>query len=45
VVFVVVGDHVPPFADPQLRQNFSATDVPYVLLTPINQSHLKQIHP
>jgi phosphoglycerol transferase MdoB-like AlkP superfamily enzyme len=45
VVFVVVGDHVPPFADTQLRQNFSATDVPYVLLTPINQSHLKQIHP
>jgi hypothetical protein len=33
-VFVVVGDHAPPFADPQLRQNFSATDVPYVLLTP-----------
>ena len=33
-VFVVVGDHAPPFADPKLRRNFSATDVPYVLLTP-----------
>jgi phosphoglycerol transferase MdoB-like AlkP superfamily enzyme len=33
-VFVVVGDHAPPFADPKLRQNFSRTDVPYVLLTP-----------
>jgi len=33
-VFVVVGDHAPPFADPELRQLFSATDVPYVLLTP-----------
>jgi phosphoglycerol transferase MdoB-like AlkP superfamily enzyme len=33
-VFVVVGDHAPPFADPQLRQDFSATDAPYVLLTP-----------
>jgi hypothetical protein len=33
-VFVVVGDHAPPFADSKQRQNFSATDVPYVLLTP-----------
>jgi len=33
-VFVLVGDHAPPFADPQLRQIFSATDVPYVVLTP-----------
>jgi hypothetical protein len=33
-VFVVVGDHAPPFADPKLRQDFSRTDVPYVLLTP-----------
>ena len=33
-VFVVVGDHAPPFADPELRQIFSATDVPFVLLTP-----------
>ena len=33
-VFVIVGDHAPPFADRQLRQIFSATDVPYVTLTP-----------
>jgi phosphoglycerol transferase MdoB-like AlkP superfamily enzyme len=33
-VFVLVGDHAPPFADPSLRRDFSATDVPYVLLTP-----------
>ncbi len=33
-LFVVVGDHAPPFADPGLRQAFSATEVPYVVLTP-----------
>lgn len=33
-VFVVVGDHAPPFADPSLRLDFSAADVPYVVLTP-----------
>jgi len=33
-VFILVGDHAPPFADPQLRQQFSATGVPYVILTP-----------
>lgn len=33
-VFVVVGDHAPPFADPGARREFSATDVPYVVLTP-----------
>lgn len=33
-VFILVGDHAPPFSDPELRQNFSATDVPYILLTP-----------
>jgi hypothetical protein len=33
-VFVVVGDHAPPFADPSLRPDFSTTDVPYVSLTP-----------
>jgi hypothetical protein len=33
-VFVLVGDHAPPFADPKLRQIFSATDVPYLTLTP-----------
>lgn len=33
-VFVVVGDHRPPFADPKQLQSFSVSDVPYVLLTP-----------
>jgi hypothetical protein len=33
-VFVIVGDHAPPFADPQLRSRFSPTDVPYALLIP-----------
>ena len=33
-VFVIVGDHAPPFADPALRSRFSSTDVPYVLLVP-----------
>jgi hypothetical protein len=37
-VFVVVGDHAPPFADPKLRRYFSATDVSYVLLTPTKAS-------
>jgi phosphoglycerol transferase MdoB-like AlkP superfamily enzyme len=33
-VFVVVGDHAPPFADPRLRGLFSGTTVPYVVLIP-----------
>jgi hypothetical protein len=33
-VFVLVGDHAPPFASPALRQNFSSTVVPWVILTP-----------
>jgi hypothetical protein len=34
-VFVLVGDHAPPFADPELGREFSHTEVPYVLLTPV----------
>jgi phosphoglycerol transferase MdoB-like AlkP superfamily enzyme len=34
-VFVLVGDHAPPFGDPQLRAEFSSTQVPYVKLTPV----------
>jgi phosphoglycerol transferase MdoB-like AlkP superfamily enzyme len=37
-VFVVVGDHAPPFADPGLRQEFSAAYVPYVVLRPRPES-------
>jgi hypothetical protein len=33
-VFVLVGDHAPPFGDPQLRNQFSTTQVPYLMLTP-----------
>jgi phosphoglycerol transferase MdoB-like AlkP superfamily enzyme len=33
-VFLVVGDHAPPFADAGLRRRFSATQVPWVLLEP-----------
>jgi len=33
-VFVIVGDHAPPFGDPSLREKFSQSDVPYVVLVP-----------
>lgn len=33
-VFVIVGDHAPPFGDPRLRADFSNSVVPYELLTP-----------
>jgi phosphoglycerol transferase MdoB-like AlkP superfamily enzyme len=33
-VFLLVGDHAPPFGEPHLRGMFSSTEVPYVLLTP-----------
>jgi phosphoglycerol transferase MdoB-like AlkP superfamily enzyme len=33
-VFVLVGDHAPPFGDPKLRAEFSDSEVPYVMLTP-----------
>ena len=35
-IFVLVGDHAPPFADPELRSQFSASQVPYVMLTPVS---------
>jgi hypothetical protein len=38
-VFVVVGDHAPPFGDPVLREMFSQSDVPYVILVP-RSSHI-----
>jgi phosphoglycerol transferase MdoB-like AlkP superfamily enzyme len=33
-IFILVGDHAPPFGDPRLRAEFSGTEVPYVMLTP-----------
>jgi hypothetical protein len=36
-VFVIVGDHAPPFSDPSLRDRFSQSVVPYVVLMPRKQ--------
>lgn len=33
-IFVVVGDHAPPFGSSSLREQFSKSAVPYVILTP-----------
>ena len=33
-IFVVVGDHAPPFGNPTLHNAFSNRDVPYVVLLP-----------
>jgi hypothetical protein len=33
-VFVVVGDHAPPFSSSVIRSEFSATEVPYIVLLP-----------
>lgn len=37
-VFILVGDHAPPFARPSLRSRFSQSLVPYVMLTPVSLS-------
>jgi hypothetical protein len=36
--FVIVGDHAPPFSHPDLRSQFSSTDVPFVVLAPREES-------
>jgi hypothetical protein len=33
-VFVIVGDHAPPFGDSSLHNRFSQSNVPYVVLVP-----------
>jgi hypothetical protein len=33
-VFVIVGDHAPPFSNPSLRNQFSSEVVPYIVLVP-----------
>lgn len=33
-IFILVGDHAPPFSNPQRRAAFSSSDVPYAMLTP-----------
>ena len=40
-VFIVVGDHAPPFNEPAARDRFSQSDVPYLLLLPRAQSGLQ----
>lgn len=37
-VFIVVGDHAPPFSEPELRGGFSNTVVPYLILIPTQES-------
>jgi len=39
-VFIIVGDHAPPFGDPALHNRFSQTEVPYVVLLPLNRHTL-----
>jgi len=33
-IFLLVGDHAPPFGSPKLQAEFSSSEVPYVMLTP-----------
>jgi hypothetical protein len=33
-IFILVGDHAPPFANSRLRSQFSSSQVPYMMLTP-----------
>lgn len=35
-VFILVGDHAPPFSDPDLHDRFSTGQVPYLILVPRN---------
>jgi hypothetical protein len=37
-VFLLVGDHAPPFAEPEIRAEFSSTEVPFLLITPVSSS-------
>lgn len=39
VIFVVVGDHAPPFGSPVLRERFSQSEVPYIVLVPKTRSN------
>lgn len=39
-VFILVGDHAPPFATPHLRDLFSDSQVPYVILTPRDRASI-----
>jgi hypothetical protein len=39
-VVIVVGDHAPPFSEPKLRDGFSDSVVPYVILIPTSEDVL-----
>ncbi len=43
-VFIIVGDHAPPFGDPALRSAFSSTVVPYILLMPRVDAQIAATH-
>jgi len=38
-IFIIVGDHAPPFDKDAERAQFSATEVPYVILLPKQSGH------
>lgn len=38
-IFILVGDHAPPFVSPTLRSQFSSSDVPYIILLPRTLAH------
>jgi hypothetical protein len=42
---VVVGDHAPPYSDLELRNDFSSTVVPYVVLVPNNIAKPRGVEP
>jgi hypothetical protein len=37
-IFVIAGDHAPPFDRQEIRDEFSSTEVPYVILLPRAQA-------
>jgi hypothetical protein len=43
-MFIVVGDHAPPFIDPALHNRFSTEQVPYLILVP-RQTGGQTFHP
>jgi hypothetical protein len=44
-VFIIVGDHAPPFSNPAQRNQFSSLVVPYLLLIPTQCVEVAGTHP
>jgi|HubBroStandDraft_5_1064220.scaffolds.fasta_scaffold09270_3 hypothetical protein len=44
-IFVLVGDHAPPFSDPEVRTIFSPVEVPFIALVPAQLADLAQPAP